>query len=180
MGRIRYWLALHPRIGRPLRVLAGLEVLALLAVTLAPQATASTNAAALNWTGLHDTDNVPIGDHFLSLAGLPERITQGGPQGSGWNPANWGPWMLHGMKALFDTLTAANILTAEASFAVGFIAVALWLMKLTVSSYWVTVVGQIAGAVTTAVIDVTTRWGLVALTVPIGVFLGVIDRKSVV
>lgn len=177
MGRIRYWLALHPRIGRPLQVVAGVEVLALAAVTLAPQAAASTNAAALNWTGLHDTDNVPIGDHFLSLAGLPERITQGGPQGSGWNPSTWGPWMLHGMKALLDTLTAANILTGEASFVVGFIAVALWLMKLTVSNYWVTVFGQIAAAVTTAVIEVTTRWGLVALTVPIGVFLGVMAHR---
>jgi hypothetical protein len=174
IARARYWLARHPRIGRPLRVLACLELLALLAVTAAPQAVAATNAAALNWTGLHDTDNVPIGDYYLSLASLPDRITQGGPQGSGLNPANWAPWLLHGMKALFDTLTAANILTGEAGIFIGIITVSLWVMRLTVSTYWLTVFGQIAQAITMAVIQVTTRWGLVLITVPVGVFLGVL------
>jgi hypothetical protein len=174
IARARCWLARHSRIGRPLRVLACLELLALLAVTAAPQAVAATNAAALNWTGLHDTDNVPIGDYYLSLASLPDRITQGGPQGSGLNPANWAPWLLHGMKALFDTLTAANILTGEAGIFVGIITVSLWVMRLTVSTYWLTVFGHIAQVITMAVIQVTTRWGLVLITVPVGVFVGVL------
>ena len=174
IARARYWLMQHRRIGRALRVLACLELLALLAATAAPRALAATNAAALNWTGLHDTDNVPIGDYFLSLASLPDRISQGGPQGSGLNPANWAPWLLHGMKALLDTLTAANILTGEAGIFVGIITVSLWVMRLTVSTYWLTVFGHIAQAITVAVIEVTTRWGLVAATVPVGVFLGVL------
>lgn len=170
----RYWLVRHRRIGRALRVLGCLELLALLAVTAAPQAVAATNAAALNWTGLHDTDNVPIGDYYLSLASLPDRITAGGPQGSGLNPANWAPWLLHGMKALFDTLTAANILTGEAGMFVGIITVSLWVMRLTVSTYWLTVFGHIAQAVTMAVVEVTTGWGLILVTVPVGVFVGVL------
>jgi hypothetical protein len=174
IARARYWLAHHPRIGGPLKVLACLELLALLAVTVAPRALAATNAAALNWTGLHDTDNVPIGDYYLSLASLPDRITQGGPQGSGFNPANWAPWLLHGMKALLDTLTAANILTGETGIFVGIITVSLWVMRLTVSTYWLTVFGHIAQAITVAVIEVTTRWGLVVVTVPVGVFVGVL------
>ena len=44
----------------------------------------------------------------------------------------------------------------------------------TISTYWLAVLGEIAKAITTAVISVTTRWGLVAITVPVGVFVGVL------
>ena len=173
MGRIRYWLALHPRIGRPLRVLGWLQVLSVFAVTVAPQAAASSNAQALNWTGIHDNYGVPIGDYYLSMASLPDRITQGGPQGSGWNPATWGPWFLHGLKAVFDTFTAANILTAEAGIFIGVLALSMWLFKLTVSAFWVGMFGQLARAVTDGVVGVVGRWGLAGMSVAVGAYLGV-------
>jgi hypothetical protein len=174
MARAHYWLLHRPRLGRALKVLVWLHLLATVAVCTAPAASASTNSVVLNWTGLHDNSGVPIGDFYLSLASLRDQITQAGPDASMLDPSTWLPWMMHGMEAMFMSLTAANILTGEVSVFVGIIAVSLWVMRLTISTYWLTVFGEIAKAVTTAVISVTTRWGLVAITVPLGVFVGVL------
>lgn len=174
IARVRYWLLRHPRAGRPLSILGWLQLLAAIAVRTAPGAAASSNAVVLNWTGLHDTYGVPIGDFYLSLASLQNQLTQTGPDAQPLDPTTWAPWLLHGLKVMYTMFTAANILTAEAGIFVGIIAVSLWVMRLTVSTYWLTVFGEIAKAVATAVITVTTRWGLVALTVPLGVFVGVL------
>jgi hypothetical protein len=174
MVRARYWLARHPSVGRPLLLLAWLQLLAGTAVGTAPAATASTNAMVLNWTGLHDDYGVPIGDFYLSLASIQDQLTEGGPDAKVWDPSTWAPWMMHGLKVMYTNFTAANILTAEAGIFVGIIALSLWVMRLTISTYWLSVFGEIAKAVTTAVITVTTRWGLVAITVPLGVFVGVL------
>jgi hypothetical protein len=173
-ARAHYWLLTHPRAGRPLMILAWLQLLAGTAVCTASGASAATNAVVLNWTGLHDNDGVPIGDFYLSLASIQDQLTQGGPDAKVWDPATWAPWMVHALMVMYTDLTAANILTAEAGIFVGIIAVSLWVMRLTISTYWLTVFGEIAKAVTTAVITVTTRWGLVGITVPLGVFLGVL------
>jgi hypothetical protein len=169
--RAHLWLRRHPRIGRPLAVLAVLQLLAATAVCTAPGATAATNASVLNWIGLHDNYGVPIGNLYLSLASIPDQITQAGPDVQAWDPGSWAAWMVHAMKALTVNLAASNILTAEAGCFVGFIAIALWVMKLTVSTYALIVCGEIAKAVTAAVLAVTTRIGLVAIAVPLGVFL---------
>ncbi|MEE6140390.1 hypothetical protein SKC41_29265 [Mycobacterium sp. 050128] len=174
LARAHCWLQLHPRVARPLKVYALLQVLATIAVTLAPGASASTNAAVLNWTGLHDNYGVPIGDFYLSVASVPDQLTQGGPDAQAWDPSSWGPWMVHALEVVSTGLAASNILTAEAGAFIGIIALSLWVMKLTISTYWLTVFGEIAKAITAAVITVTTRWGLVAITVPLGVFLGVL------
>jgi hypothetical protein len=174
MARAHYWLLRHPCVGRPLAMVAWLQLLAITAVCAAPAASASTNAVMLNWTGLRDTYGVPIGNYYLSLASIEDQLTQTGPDASVWDPGTWAPWMMHGLNVMFTNFAAANVLTAEAGIFVGVIAVSLWVMRLTISTYWLTLLGEIARAVTTAVITVTTRWGLVALTVPIGVFLGVL------
>jgi len=174
MTRMQCWLLTHPRLARPLRVLALVQLLSVLAVTTAPHAAASTNAVILNWTGLHDNYGVPVGDLYLSLPSLADRLTQTGPHATVVDPTTWPAWLMHGIAVLFDSLTAANILTAEIGFFVGIFALALWLFRVTIASYWITVLGEIARAVSTAVISVTTRWGLVAITVPIGVFMGVL------
>lgn len=174
VSRIRYWLMTHHRVGRPLKVMGWLQLLSCVAVGTAPDAAASTNAVVLNWTGLHDTYGVPAGDLYLSLASLTDQLTQTGPDASMLDPTTWWPWMMHGLAVMFDGLTAANILTAEISLAVGIFTLALWVFRLTISSYWLTVLGELARAITMAVISVTTRWGLVAITVPFGVFMGVL------
>jgi hypothetical protein len=174
IDRIQYWLIRHPRITRQLKVLAAVEFLACMAVGTAPNAMASTNAAILIWTGLHDSYGVPAGDLYLSLASLRDQVTQTGPDASMWDPSSWWPWMAHGMAVMFDNLTAANILTGEISLAVGIFTLSMWIFRLTISSYWLTVLGELARSVTAAVIGVTTRAGLVATTVPLGVYLGVL------
>ena len=174
MARAHYWLLRHPRVGRPLMILAWMQLLATMAVCTAPAASASTNSVMLNWTGLRDTYGVPIGDYYLSLASIRDQITQAGPDASAWDPSSWWPWMIHALSVMFTSLAAANILTGEVSIFVGIIALSLWVMRLTISTYWLTVLGEIAKAITTAVISVTTRWGLVGITVPIGVFVGVL------
>jgi hypothetical protein len=174
MARAHYWMLRNPRIGRPVMILAWLQLLATMAVCAAPTASASTNSVVLNWTGLHDNYGVPIGDYYLSLASIRDQMTQGGPDASMLDPGTWWPWMMHGLSVMFTSFAAANILTAEASVFVGIIAISLWLMRLTISTYWLRVLGEIAKAVTAAVISVITKWGLVAITVPIGVFVGVL------
>ncbi|EFG78680.1 hypothetical protein HMPREF0591_1411 [Mycobacterium parascrofulaceum ATCC BAA-614] len=174
LGRTQYWLLCHPRVRRPVKVLALLQALATIAVALAPGASAATNAAVLNWTGLHDNYGVPIGDFYLSLASIPDQITQGGPDAQAWDPTSWGPWVVHTLEVMSTGFAASTVLTAEAGAFIGIIALSLWVMKLTISTYWLLVFGQLAKAVTAAVITVTSRWGLVALTVPAGVFLGVL------
>ncbi|MGK2902302.1 MAG: hypothetical protein ACSLE7_05400 [Mycobacterium sp.] len=172
-ARLHYWYLTHPRWGRPLLVLGVLHTLALLATVTAPTASASTNAMVLNWTGLKDTYGVPLGNYYLSLPTIREQITQAGPD-IGWTPDSWMAWTLHAMETMAFNVTSASILTAEAGLFIGIIALALWLMKMTVSTYWLTVIGEIARAVTNAVITVTTQLGLLAIAIPIGVFAGVV------
>nr|WP_233151355.1 hypothetical protein [Mycobacterium lehmannii] len=173
MARLHFWYLTHPRWGRPALLLAVLHALAITAVATAPTATASTNAMLLNWTGLKDSYGVPLGNYYLSLPSIREQITQAGPDIS-WTPDSWMAWMLHAMEMMAFNVTSATILTGEAGLFVGIIALALWLMKLTVSTYWLTVIGEIARAVTNAVITVTTQLGLLAIAIPIGVFAGVV------
>ena len=172
--RVVYWLARHPRVRRNVRVFVALQVLSAMAVCTAPAAGASTNAVVLNWTGLHDSYGVPVGDYYLSLASVRDQLIAAGPQGSAWDPATWGAWMVHGWDVLLTSVAAASVLTAEAGFFVGVITLALWVMRVTISTYWLTVIGEVARAITSAVINVTTRWGLIAVAVPVGVFLGVL------
>jgi hypothetical protein len=170
------WLQRHPRCGKPSAVLAGVWALAVLAVRAAPQACAATNATVLNWTGLTDSDGVPIGDYFLAIASIPEQISQAGP-GVNWDPASWASWSLHAMTVIAANLTTANIMTAEAGLFIGVVAVALWIMKITVSSYWLAVVGELARAVTGGVVKVTTGVGLLLAVIPVGVFAGVLTIR---
>jgi hypothetical protein len=171
---IQYWLITHPRVARSLKVMGLLQLLSCVGVGTARDATASTNAVVLNWTGLHDTYGVPVGDLYLSLARLRDQLTQTGPDASMFDPTSWWPWMMHSLAVMFDSLTAANILTAEVGLFVGIFTLAMWMFRLTISSYWLTVLGELARAITMAVVGVVSRWGLVAITVPLGVFMGVL------
>jgi hypothetical protein len=167
------WLRRHRLCGRPVAALAGMQGLALIAVWTAPRAAASTNAAVLNWTGLTDSYGVPIGDYCLALASVPEQLAQAGP-GVGWDPASWARWSLHAMAVVAANLTTAHILTAEAGCFIGVIAVALWVMKTTVSAYWLAVVGELARAITGGVVHAVAALGVLLAVIPIGVFAGVL------
>ncbi|KUI36187.1 hypothetical protein AU194_15830, partial [Mycobacterium sp. GA-2829] len=171
MVRLQCWLLERPGLRRLVVVVGALQAMSAVAVCTAPTASAATNGSVLNWTGLRDSYGVPIGDYYLAVAALPEQLTQAGPD-VGWNPDTWTRWMVHALDVMTVRLTAMHILTAEAGLFVGLVALALWLMKLTVSTYWLTVIGEIARAVTHAVVQVTTTLGVLLIAVPIGVFCG--------
>jgi hypothetical protein len=175
-ARLYVWYADHPRLGRPALLVAAVQALALIAVCAAPDASAATNLMVLNWTGLRDTYGVPIGDYYLALASVPEQIAAAAT-GLSWNPDTWMPWMSNVMAGVLANVAAANILTAEAGLFIGIVAMALWLLKVTVSAYWLTVIGEIARAIAGAVIQVTTALGLLLVAVPIGVFAGAVTVK---
>jgi len=169
-------LTTHQRWGRPALLIAVLQGLSTVAVSVAPRATASTNAMILNFTGLSDSYGVPIGDYYLAVASVTDQITQAGP-GVTANPASWVAWSAHTVGVLLSCITVATALTAEAGLFVGIVALALWVMKITVSTYWLTVIGGIARAVAGAVVAVTTQIGLLLLAVPVGVLIGVATVK---
>ena len=175
-ARLYLWYADHPRLARPALVVATVQGLALLAVGAAPRASAASNSMVLDWMGLHDTDGVPIGDYYLSIAAVRDQIAAGAPHVS-WNPDTWGAWIDHALGAALANMAAANFLTAEAGLFIGIVALALWLLKVTVSTYWLTVIGEIARAITGAVIQVTTELGLLLIAVPVGVFAGAVTVK---
>ena len=130
----------------------------------------------LNFTGLTDSYGVPIGDYYLAVASLPDQITRAGPAVT-WNPGSWTAWTVHTAGVLLTDVSLTFVLTAEAGAFVGIVALALWVMKITVSSYWLTVIGEIARAVAGAVITVTTQVGLLVLAVPVGVLIGAITVR---
>ena len=162
--------------GRPVLTLTVLAGLSSAAVAAAPHASASTNAAVLGFTGLTDSYGVPIGDYYLAVASLPDQITRAGPAVT-WNPGSWTAWTAHTAEILLTNVTLTFVLTAEAGAFVGIVALALWVMKITVSSYWLTVIGEIARAVAGAVITVTTQVGLLVLAVPVGVLIGALTIR---
>jgi hypothetical protein len=162
--------------GRPVLTLTVLAGLSSAAMTTAPHASASSNAAVLNFTGLTDSYGVPIGDYYLAVASLPDQITRAGPAVT-WNPGSWTAWTAHTAEVLLTNVTLTFVLTAEAGAFVGIVALALWVMKITVSSYWLTVIGEIARAVAGAVIAVTTQVGLLVLAVPVGVLIGTLTIR---
>jgi hypothetical protein len=175
-ARLYLWCLDHPRLGRPALMVAAVQALAIIAVCAAPQASASTNSMVLDWTGLRDSYGVPIGDYYLAIASVREQIAAMAT-GLSWNPDTWMAAMSHVLASVMTGLAAANILTAEAGLFIGIVAMALWLLKVTVSAYWLTVIGEIARAIAGAVIQVTTALGLLLLAVPIGVFAGAVTVK---
>jgi hypothetical protein len=175
-ARLYLWYVGHPVLGRAALLTAWLQALAITAVRTAPEAAASTNSMVLNWTGLRDTYGVPIGDYYLAIPSLRDQIAATAPD-LGMDPTTWAAWMTHAWTSVASSLVASSVLTSEAGLFIGTVALALWLFKITVSTYWLTVIGEIARAITGAVIQVTTSLGLVMLAVPIGVFAGVVTIK---
>jgi hypothetical protein len=176
IARLYLWYLDHPRLGRPALLLAAVQALTVLAVCAAPQASAATNSMVLDWTGLRDTYGVPIGDYYLAIASVRDQIAAAAT-GLGWTPDTWMAAMTHALASVMTGLGAANILTAEAGLFIGIAAMALWLLKVTVSTYWLTVIGEIARAIAGAVIQVMTAAGLLLIAVPIGVFAGAVTVK---
>ncbi|WP_454561745.1 hypothetical protein [Mycobacterium haemophilum] len=165
--RFAVWLADYPKIRRALLLMTSVHVLCLWAVITAPHATAATGAAALGWTGLHDTDGVPLKDYFLSIVDTPEAITNNGQHVSLTDPSTWISWMGEATQTAITHSIAAWWLTNEAAALVFLIGLALWFLRFAMSSSWLLALAQIGRPVFAAVHTLVNQmWlGPLAITV---------------
>ena len=125
-------------------------MLCLWAVVAAPRASAAVGSAALGWTGLHDSDGVPLADYFLSVVDTTEATLNNG-QGVGWNPTSWAAWVIKATNAAITHGTVAWWLTNEAALIVFGLGIAFWLLKFAMSSSWLLALAQIGRPVFAAV-----------------------------
>ncbi|ASL07567.1 MULTISPECIES: hypothetical protein [Mycobacteriaceae] len=165
------WLVEHPRLRRVIGAMTGVYVLCLWAVVAAPKASAAVGAAALGWTGLHDLDNVPIADYFLSMVDTTEATFNNGQHVSAFDPESWGSWIVKATQTAIAHTTAAWWLTNEAALVVFAIGIALWLLRFAMSSSWLLALVQIGRPVFATVNMLVNQMWLGPLAVAVCVVL---------
>lgn len=165
------WLALHPRLRRVIGAMTGVYVLCLWAVVAAPRASAAVGAAALGWTGLHDLDNVPVADYFLSMVDTTEATFNNGQHVSAFDPESWGSWIVSATQTAISHGTAAWWLTNEAALVVFAIGIALWFLRFAMSSAWLLALVQIGRPIYAAVTMLVNEMWLGPLAIAICVVL---------
>lgn len=135
-GLLTLWLADHPRIRRTVVAMTLTYALSLVGLLCAPNAVATGGSAALGWTGLRDTDGVPIAFYFLSLVSVREAATNNGQEVSMIDPTTWMPWMAAAMERAVDNATTAWWLGMIAGTFIFIMAVALWFLRFALSTGW--------------------------------------------
>ena len=135
-GEITLWLADHTRVRRTAVVMTLTYTLSLAALLCAPNAVAAGGSAALGWTGLSDTDGVPVAYYFLSLVSVREASTNNGQEISMIDPSTWMPWMGAAMERAVDHATAAWWLGMIAGTFIFIMAATLWFLRFALSTGW--------------------------------------------
>ena len=171
LARFTYWYLRHPMWGRPLALMIMLYWLAAVTVALAPPAFASTNAEALNWTGVKDDQGVPLGNYYLASIDIYQAAKQSAPDVS-WNPGTWFDWLGSMGSTMGGGALASVILTAEAGLFVGMLAISVWLFRLAAKSVWLTFFATLARPFVDAIFIVIAKAGLLLWLLPIAVFAG--------
>jgi|SRR5271166_885513 len=169
--RLYCWYLRHPWVGRPVVLTLLVEVVALLATVAAPPAFASSNAAALNWTGVKDAEGVPIGNYYLAAINLSKQAKDSAPEVTV-NPATWFDWLDKVSTALIDAAVASFFLTLEAGVFTALLAISVWLFRLAAKSVWLTFFGALARPFVDAMLIVVNKAGLLLWLLPVGVFAG--------
>jgi hypothetical protein len=164
------WLVYHPRLRVAVGAMTALYVLCLWAVVAAPRASAAVGSAALGWTGLHDSDGVPLADYFLSVVDTTEATLNNG-QGVGLNPTSWAAWVIKATNAAITHGTVAWWLTNEAALIVFGLGIAFWLLKFALSSSWLLALAQIGRPVFAAVHLLVSQMWLGPLAIAVCVIL---------
>lgn len=166
-GAVTLWLADHPRIRRAVVATTLSYTLSLLALLCAPQAVASGGSAVLGWTGLRDTDGVPISFYFLSLVSAREAATNNGQDISFIDPTTWMPWMATAMERAVDNATAAWWLGMFAGTFMFIMAAALWFLRFALSTGWLVAVATFALPLYNAVNTMISKMmlGPIAITI---------------
>jgi hypothetical protein len=166
-GAVTLWLAGHPRIRRAAVAMTLSYTLSLLALMCAPQAVASGGSAVLGWTGLRDTEGVPISFYFLSLVSAREAATNNGQNISFIDPSTWMPWMAAAMERAVDNATAAWWLGMFAGMFMFIMAAALWFLRFALSTGWLVAVATFALPLYNAVNTMISKMmlGPIAITI---------------
>lgn len=171
VARFAYWYVRHPMWGRALVLLVILYWLAIVVTVLAPPAFAATNAQALNWTGVTDAQNVPLGNYYLASVDLYQAAQQSAPDVS-WHPSTWQDWVGAMTTSIGGGALASVILTAEAGLFVGLLTLSVWLFRLAASSVWLAFFAALARPFVDAIFILVAKVGLLLWLLPIAVFAG--------
>ena len=171
LARFTPWYLRHPMWGRPLALMVLLYWLPAVTVALAPPAFASSNAEALNWTGVKDDQGVPLGNYFLASIDIYESAKQSAPDVS-WSPGSWFDWLGSMGSTMGGGALASVILTGEAGLFVGMLAISVWLFRLAAKSVWLTFFATLARPFVDAIFIVAAKAGLLLWLLPIALFAG--------
>ena len=164
---VSIWLADHPRVRRAVVAMTLSHILSLLALSCAPRAVAAGGSAALGWTGLHDTEGVPISYYFLSLVSSREAATNNGQGISVTDPSTWMPWMSAAMERAVDNATASWWLGIFVGTFIFMMAAALWFLRFALSTGWLVAIATLGLPLYTAVSALVNKMmlGPIAITV---------------
>ncbi len=165
--QVAVWRMQHPKIRRVLTLMTSVYLLCLWAVVAAPDAAAATGTAAIGWTGLRDTDGVPLQCYFLSVVDTSEAITNNGQQVSMIDPSTWMSWMAKATQAAVTHSTVAWWLTNEAAALIFLIGLALWFLRFAMSSSWLLALAQIGRPVFAAVNTLVNQMWLGPLAIAV-------------
>ena len=170
-ARMYCWYVRHPWLGRPVVLALLIELVALVATVAAPPAFASSNAAALNWTGVKDAEGVPIGNYYLAAINLSKQARDAAPDVT-MNPVTWFDWLDKVTTGLIDAAVASFFLTLEAGLFTALLAISVWLFRLAAKSVWLAFFGALARPFVDAMFIVVNKAGLVLWLLPPAVFAG--------
>jgi hypothetical protein len=166
-GALTLWLADHPRVRRTVVAMTLTYTLSLLGLLCAPNAVAAGGSAALGWTGLRDTEGVPIAYYFLSLVSVREAATNNGQEVSMLDPTSWTRWMGAAMERAVDNATAAWWLGMIAGTFIFIMAAALWFLRFALSTGWLAAIATFALPLYNAVSSLVSSMmlGPIAITI---------------
>lgn len=172
VDRLAVWLAEHPQARRLGTIIATIHALALWAVISAPAAAASVGGAALAWTGLRDSYNVPLANYFLSVVDTTEAMTNQGDEVSILDPTTIVRWINGAIQNAATHGAASWWLTTIASFYLFLAGTALWLLRFALSGQWLVAIAQVARPVYGAVTTVANQLYLGPTTITLCVMVG--------
>jgi hypothetical protein len=166
-GALTLWLADRPRVRRTVVAMTLTYTLSLLSLLCAPNAVAAGGSAALGWTGLRDTEGVPIAFYFLSMVSVREAATNNGQEVSMIDPTTWMPWMAAAMERAVDNATAAWWLGMMAGTFLFIMAAALWFLRFALSTGWLVAIATFAMPLYNAVSSMVSSMmlGPIAITI---------------
>lgn len=164
-GALTLWLADHPRVRRTVVAMTLTYTLSLVGLLCAPNAVAAGGSAALGWTGLRDTEGVPIAYYFLSLVSVREAATNNGQEVSMLDPTSWTRWMGAAMERAVDNATAAWWLGMIAGTFIFIMAAALWFLRFALSTGWLVAIATFALPLYNAVSSLVNSMMLPAIAI---------------